>query len=115
MNYQKSLGKKGELAIKNWLIKNNYQIIATNLKIKHYEIDIIAKKNGFLVFFEVKTGNYTKNDFPLKNSQLKRLQKARLIYCQNEHIFPEKTRLDLIILAPEGRFARMEWLANISP
>lgn len=114
MNYKKILGAKGELAVKNWLIKNNYQIIATNLKIKKYEIDIVAKKNGFIVFFEVKTGNYSESDQPLKNTQLQSLKKARLIYCQNNHLLPEKTRLDLIILIPKGKTARLEWLANIS-
>lgn len=115
MNHQKILGKRGELAAKNWLIKNNYQIIATNLRIKNYEIDIIARKNGFIVFFEIKTGYYLENDQPLKNNQLQSLKKARLIYCQKNHFSPEKTRLDLIILNPKGKTARLKWLANISP
>lgn len=114
MNYKKTLGIKGELAAKNWLIKNNYQIIGTNVKIKHHEIDIIASKNEMLVFFEIKTGNYSKDDYPLKNSQFKSLKKAMTIYCKNNHIFQEKTRLDLIIIVPQGTSAKLEWLANIS-
>jgi len=115
MNHQKILGKRGELAAKNWLIKNNYQIIATNLRIKNYEIDIIARKNGYIVFFEIKTGHYLPDDFPLKKQQLQSLKIARIKYCEIHHISLETTRLDLIILTPKGKTARLEWLENISP
>ena len=54
------LGKIGEEAAAGYLEKNGYRIIARNFK-KEFsavfkgEIDIIAKKDGFIIFVEVKS------------------------------------------------------------
>jgi len=50
-----SLGKKGENMAVEFLLANHYRIIEQNYKAKKYEIDIIALKEGILVFVEVKT------------------------------------------------------------
>ena len=115
MNIKKTLGAKGELAAKTWLIEKKYQIIGSNIRIGHHEIDLLAKKDGLLIFFEIKTGHYLPDDFPLKKQQLQSLKIARIKYCEIHHISLETTRLDLIILSPKGKTARLEWLANISP
>ena len=49
------LGKEGELIAFMFLQKENFRILKTNWCYQKAEVDIIAQKAGFLVFFEVKT------------------------------------------------------------
>ena|SRR5258705_7630894 len=53
-------GKKGEELAVKYLRENSYDIIECNWRYKHYEIDIIAKKENILSIVEVKsrTGDY---------------------------------------------------------
>ncbi len=52
-------GNKGENIAANFLMENGYEIIERNYRYRHSEIDIIAKKNNFLIFAEVKTRSST--------------------------------------------------------
>lgn len=49
------LGEKGEQLAYAWLAERGYEIMHRNWRHKQYEIDIIASKNNFLYFIEVKT------------------------------------------------------------
>ena len=49
------LGKDGELIAFMILQKDGYNILQTNWKFQKAEVDIIAQKDGFLIFIEVKT------------------------------------------------------------
>jgi putative endonuclease len=49
------LGKKGEDLSLDFLCSKEYEILETNWRFSRAEIDIIAMKNGVLVFVEVKT------------------------------------------------------------
>lgn len=48
-------GKRGEAAAEAYLSLKGYEIIEKNFSCRFGEIDIIAAKNGYLVFCEVKT------------------------------------------------------------
>lgn len=48
------LGQFGEQEAKRYLEAQGYQILATNWRYKHWEVDIIAKDADILVFVEVK-------------------------------------------------------------
>ncbi len=50
-----NLGKKGESLAVDFLLKEKYRIVARNYKAEKYELDIVAIKDGMLVFVEVKT------------------------------------------------------------
>ena len=52
---RKLTGKKGEDDAANHLRSLGFSITAQNVKCKYYEIDIIAKKDDTLFFFEVRT------------------------------------------------------------
>jgi len=58
------IGKSGEEEAINFLKRNKYKILNRNFKTKFGEIDIIAKKNGEIVFIEVKTRNTTLFGYP---------------------------------------------------
>lgn len=48
-------GKIGENAVSEYLVNKGCRIITRNYRIKGGEIDIIASKDGYIIFVEVKT------------------------------------------------------------
>lgn len=48
------VGTEQETKVQEYLQKQGYEILARNFYTKHGEIDLIAKKDGYLVFIEVK-------------------------------------------------------------
>ena len=55
----REIGNIGEDHASAYLIKSGYEILERNWRYSRAEIDIIAKKEGILVFIEVKTRSYT--------------------------------------------------------
>lgn len=58
------LGKDGELIAFMILQKDGYNILHTNWKYQKAEVGIIAQKDGFLIFIEVKTRSSKKYGKP---------------------------------------------------
>ena len=54
MESSKLLGAWGEFTAAQYLQKKRYKIVATGYRSRFGEIDLIAKKDGYLVFVEVK-------------------------------------------------------------
>jgi putative endonuclease len=54
MTRNQHIGKWGEKAAAGYLIERGYEIVAGNVRTPYGEIDLIAKKDGFLIFVEVK-------------------------------------------------------------
>ena len=55
MAHHNKLGKEGELIAFMFLQKEGFHILKTNWCYQKSEVDIIAQKDDFLVFIEVKT------------------------------------------------------------
>ena len=53
--HKRLLGKRGEIWAKKYFEDKGYQILNTNWRYKHLEVDIISHKNDVLHFIEVKT------------------------------------------------------------
>jgi putative endonuclease len=51
----KSLGDRGEQIAREFLARQGYQMVAANFRHRRKEIDIVAMRDGVLVFVEVKT------------------------------------------------------------
>ena len=51
---RRSIGAEQETKVQEYLQTLGYEIVARNFYTKHGEIDLIAKKDGYLVFIEVK-------------------------------------------------------------
>ncbi|MBN2349460.1 MAG: YraN family protein [Bacteroidales bacterium] len=95
------LGKKGEEIAEEYLINLGYQIIETNWRFQHKEIDIIARDNNYLVIVEVKTRsnkyfsepeeavNFTKQNF---------LIEAAEAYIEKNELDTE-TRFDIVSIS----------------
>ena len=61
-------GLWGEIYAARFMRESGYEIITANYRCRLGEIDIIAKKDGFLVFTEVKTASLfmQKNNYDLQ-------------------------------------------------
>ena len=51
---RRRVGSEQETKVQEYLQRKGYEIVTRNFYTKHGEIDLIAKKDGYLVFIEVK-------------------------------------------------------------
>lgn len=96
--YKKQIGLLGETIAKNYLIKNNYQILEQNFKTRFGEIDLIAKYGKTVVFIEVKSRtnlNYGQPQEAVGFLKQQRLIKTAYYYI-NSHNLDENLRVDVI-------------------
>lgn len=71
----KEIGTFGESAACRYLRKNGYMIHERNYRIRSGEIDIIAEKDGVLVFAEVKTRKTVKYGMPAEFVDIRKQRK----------------------------------------
>ena len=57
-------GKEGEAIAADFLVAKGFEIIVRNYRYKHSEIDLIVKKNNWLIFVEVKMRSSDAFGFP---------------------------------------------------
>ena len=55
MKRNQRIGKWGELAAADYLNDHGYEIVERNVRTPYGEIDLIAQKDGYTIFVEVKT------------------------------------------------------------
>ena len=73
------IGKSGEELAVAWFREKGYEILHCNWRHSHYELDIVALKNNWLHFIEVKTLNHTSFGYPedsVTKKKFKHLQRA---------------------------------------
>lgn len=115
MSTKKETGNFGEKKAVQYLLDNDYQILATNWRFLKAEIDIIARKEGWLVFVEVKTRATV--DFGSPEEFVSTRQQKMIINAAHEFIVKnnrdEEARFDIIsIVAPNGVVQSIEHLEN---
>ncbi len=84
------MGALGERTACNFLLFQNYTILATNLRVKNNEIDIVAldKKTNELVFIEVKTrknSNFGKPEIAVTNKKIQSMSFVAKQYIKSNH------------------------------
>jgi len=99
---ERTTGDKAELIAIKYLQSHDYAIIETNyVASKRGEIDIIAKKDGLTVFFEVK---YRSGDtYGTAIETFTATKKRRFLfavhwYCLGKRLAEELTRIDFIAI-----------------
>ncbi|MDR2809617.1 MAG: YraN family protein [Tannerellaceae bacterium] len=114
MAEQNFTGKEGEEEARNYLLKQDYTILHTNWRWKHYEIDIIASKDDELVVVEVKT----RSEYPLllpedavDRGKIKRLVIAADVYVRCFRI-DMPVRFDIITLIKKENGYEIEHLED---
>jgi putative endonuclease len=79
------LGKDGELAAVAYLKENGYEILHTNWRKGHFELDIVAKTEDELGIVEVKTrseGSFTDPEDAVTNLKIRNIIAATDIYIK---------------------------------
>ena len=92
-------GRLGERLAADYLSRNGYHILKTNYHCRGGEIDIIASKEGCLVFFEVKARRNTSFGAPEESvtaAKKKRLIETALNYRQENEDLPSSWRIDFV-------------------
>lgn len=95
----KILGNAGESIAKKYLIKNGYNILDCNFRIRNGEIDIIASKNKCLSFIEVKTRKSLRYGYPrdaVNYIKQKRIINAANVYIMKNHLEDINVSFDVI-------------------
>ncbi len=115
MNYQKLLGRSGEMAVARYLEKEGFEVCSLNYSCRSGEIDVIAEKPELRIFVEVKTRQNHYFDI----SQVVNLTKQRRIistaYYYNAHFggLNDRThRFDVAILQPDGEGWLIRYIPN---
>ena len=100
------LGKQGEALAARYLEQQGYQILARNYRYRRAEIDLIAQREGCLVFVEVKARSSVAYGFP---EEAVDETKTELILSAADYFVEEQTwegdvRFDIIaVVFGQGR------------
>ena len=81
-------GTQGENLAAEFLVKNGFEVIAKNWRYKHAEIDLIVKREDWIVFVEVKTRSSSLFGEPeefVDNQKIRKLFEAAEEYVFANH------------------------------
>lgn len=114
---RQALGRVGEAAAVELLLRRGYTIVARNFRTSFGEIDLIAEHRGTTVFVEVKTrttdayGAPFDAVTPLKQRRLTRLA---TYYLKGRQRLNAPARFDAVAatVTPDGHVERVDLLVN---
>ncbi len=103
-------GKQGEAEAVRYLGEKGYQILTTNYRYQHAEIDIVAQNGKLLLFIEVKTRTNVSFGNP---EEFVNYAKAKLVMKAAEHyIFAHNwqhdVRFDIVAVHIDGNQTRIK-------
>jgi putative endonuclease len=113
----RDLGRWGETVAADYLIAHGYSILTRNFHTPHGEIDIIAGKEGSLIFVEVKTRRSHSFAYPEASVTLRKqayMFSAAEAYLEQHPESPDTWQFDVI--AVEGspdRATHIEHFENV--
>lgn len=93
------LGREGEAIAKSYMEKNGFEVLITNWRHGHLEVDIIAQKNNVLHIVEVKTQRHSTAGLPeesVTRSKFLNLQRAAEAFMAQ---YPHWTHLQFDIVS----------------
>lgn len=109
-------GKWGEQEATDYLVSQGYAIVARNARLGTVEVDIIAMKDGDIIFAEVKTRSNEDEDpaLAVDARKLSRLCRAADTYVRTYDIKADP-RLDLLSITgtQEAGMQRLDHYKNI--
>lgn len=116
---RREVGILGEKIAVDYLSKQGYRVLETNFRCREGEIDIVAKKDDFLVFVEVRTRRSTSFVTPEESvtpSKIERLITLGQTYIESHQDLPPSWRIDVVAveLTPEARVSRIGLFENVT-
>ena len=112
--YMKTFGRLGEDKAASFLTEKGYEIVERNYRYKKSEVDLICKKQGLLVFVEVKTRSNKAFGEPetfVSHSQQKAILRAAEEYML-ENNWPGDIRFDIIAIVINKDFDELTHLKD---
>ncbi|MBN2044391.1 MAG: YraN family protein [Anaerolineales bacterium] len=97
----KQIGSWGEAQAAAWLGSHGYQIIGQNLYTPYGEIDILARKQGQLIFVEVKTRQTNRFGHPeeaVTASKIQHMVESAEHYLQEHPDLEANWQIDVIAI-----------------
>lgn len=111
MSTKDDVGRWGEDYARQWLESQGWEILSRNWRCPEGEVDIVARRDQDLVFFEVKTRRSTRFGYPVEALDAARIARMRRVAGQWLHEHPAtrgRIRLDLIGVLRRGRGVELE-------
>lgn len=112
---KKVLGEHGEKLARKYLLQKDYQIISVNYQNRQGEIDIIAVKQEFIIFIEVKTRNNHKYGTPQSAVDYRKQEKIKKMahyFLLNHNFKGYKIRFDVIAITIKQSQPHIEQFIN---
>ena len=114
---RRRLGRKGEDIARRKLESDGYSVLHANYRVGRLEIDLVAEKDGVLVFVEVRTrkgrgfGPPEESLTPAKQSHLVDAAQA---YLEAHDATTRDWRIDVVVLnlGSNGRVLRLDVIEN---
>lgn len=94
-------GEKGERVAERYLLSRGYEILERQWRIRQGEIDLIARKDGEIVFVEVKTRRGSEFGSPeeaVTASKRERIRFAAWAYLAKTGLTEQPFRIDVIAI-----------------
>ena len=114
---RRDLGSRGEELAKRHLLSRGYRVLESNYRAKGGEIDLVAEKDGTLVFVEVRTRH--RSGFGSPEESVTARKRAHLVEAAQEYLQASGAedrdwRIDLVAvrMAREGRVVGIDLLEN---
>lgn len=114
---RRDLGIRGEELARRHLLSRGYRVLESNYRAKGGEIDVVAEKDGTLVFVEVRTRH--RSGFGSPEESVTARKRARLVdaaqeYLQTSGAEDRDWRIDLVAvrMEREGAVVRIDLLEN---
>ena len=108
---------KWELIAIEYLQRKNFIVVETNYKFgRFWEIDIIAKKDWYTYFFEVKyraSEAYGSGEESITKNKLFKIRKSAESYCMQNKIDYDTMKIEAIIVEKHSDKHRIKHYRNI--
>ncbi|MRR38665.1 YraN family protein [bacterium] len=113
---KQALGRWGEETAVRYLEQRGYTILARNVHTAHGELDIVARKDGAIIFVEVKARSSNTFGFPEQAVTLRK--QAHLVSAAEDYFaqHPESSetwQFDVIAITRSGSTPEIEHFENV--
>jgi putative endonuclease len=99
MNANQQKGSRGETHAADYLEKQGYTLLERNWRFRHWEVDIIASKDRFLHFIEVKTRHSLRYGRPEESITRDKMNNLRNAAEEYQYQHPEWQYIQFDVLA----------------
>ncbi len=113
MNNNRTTGKKGEDIAVDYLKKKGIKIIARNVRTPFGEIDIVGKRDGKLLFIEVKTRKDETFGTPVEAITKKKLLHIVRSATYYMHGNDKDFGIGAVSILMDGAHYKIEYIENI--